>query len=140
MTNAFEYGDALLPQIPRTEGHNPDAEPSTPPPISSNQPYLNLATSVYLLSGPCSSLMLTVRCIDSEWLSLPMKYWNLSSRPIFLNLSNCNHSPRWNFLLHKVAFSEIYGHQSPQIPTKRCSTCLLTKLARQSEDIRYVHD
>ncbi|KAF8993775.1 rab-GTPase-TBC domain-containing protein [Cyathus striatus] len=39
MTNAFEYGDALLP---RPEGE--DGEESEPTPIESNQPYLNLAT------------------------------------------------------------------------------------------------
>lgn len=37
MTNAFEYGDALLP---REEGED---EAKTPP-IANNQPYLNLAT------------------------------------------------------------------------------------------------
>ncbi|KZT70826.1 TBC-domain-containing protein [Daedalea quercina L-15889] len=40
MSNAFEYGDALLPRPD-------DAEPnddSTPPHIESNQPYMNLAT------------------------------------------------------------------------------------------------
>jgi len=40
MTNAFEYGDALLPQPETKEGE----EPSSPPPLESNQPYLNLAT------------------------------------------------------------------------------------------------
>ncbi|KAH9479789.1 Putative GTPase-activating protein [Psilocybe cubensis] len=46
MTNAFEYGDALLPrpQSSNAEGESGDAEPSSPPPIASNQPYLNLAT------------------------------------------------------------------------------------------------
>ncbi|KDQ50143.1 hypothetical protein JAAARDRAFT_42323 [Jaapia argillacea MUCL 33604] len=38
MTNAFEYGDTLLP---RPEG---EAEDSPPPEIGHNQPYLNLAT------------------------------------------------------------------------------------------------
>ncbi|KAI0642421.1 TBC-domain-containing protein [Trametes meyenii] len=38
MSNAFEYGDALLP---RPEGANPESDP---PPIESNQPYMNLAT------------------------------------------------------------------------------------------------
>ncbi|PBK98911.1 TBC-domain-containing protein [Armillaria gallica] len=42
MTNAFEYGDALLPR-PEDETGEVD-EPSSPPPIASNQPYLNLAT------------------------------------------------------------------------------------------------
>ncbi|KAI0080218.1 TBC-domain-containing protein [Panus rudis PR-1116 ss-1] len=37
MSNAFEYGDALLP---RPEG----ADPEDPPQIESNQPYMNLAT------------------------------------------------------------------------------------------------
>jgi TBC1 domain family member 8/9 len=39
MSNAFEYGDALLP---RAEGVDTDDE--TPPQIESNQPYINLAT------------------------------------------------------------------------------------------------
>ncbi|CDO76295.1 hypothetical protein BN946_scf184917.g11 [Trametes cinnabarina] len=38
MSNAFEYGDALLP---RPEGADPDSEPPT---IEHNQPYMNLAT------------------------------------------------------------------------------------------------
>ncbi|KAI0700129.1 TBC-domain-containing protein [Cerioporus squamosus] len=38
MSNAFEYGDTLLP---RPEGADPDSEA---PPIESNQPYINLAT------------------------------------------------------------------------------------------------
>ncbi|KAI0741988.1 TBC-domain-containing protein [Daedaleopsis nitida] len=38
MSNAFEYGDTLLP---RSEGSDPESEP---PPIESNQPYINLAT------------------------------------------------------------------------------------------------
>ncbi|KAG6902023.1 hypothetical protein C0995_005356 [Termitomyces sp. Mi166 len=42
MTNAFEYGDALLP--PETDGETKDEEPTTPRVIESNQPYLNLAT------------------------------------------------------------------------------------------------
>ncbi|KAF8637257.1 hypothetical protein AX17_002951 [Amanita inopinata Kibby_2008] len=41
MTNAFEYGDALLPQREESSG---DGEPSSPSSIESNQPYLNLAT------------------------------------------------------------------------------------------------
>ena len=41
MSNAFEYGDALLP---RAEG----ADEDTPPQIESNQPYINLATWVSL--------------------------------------------------------------------------------------------
>ncbi|KII87177.1 hypothetical protein PLICRDRAFT_42827 [Plicaturopsis crispa FD-325 SS-3] len=40
MTNAFEYGDALLPQ---TQPTGEDGEPTSPK-IESNQPYLNLAT------------------------------------------------------------------------------------------------
>ncbi|EPQ56670.1 TBC-domain-containing protein [Gloeophyllum trabeum ATCC 11539] len=41
MTNAFEYGDALLPQ---PEGQGDSDEPPPTPGIASNQPYLNLAT------------------------------------------------------------------------------------------------
>ncbi|SJL17798.1 related to MDR1-Mac1p interacting protein [Armillaria ostoyae] len=48
MTNAFEYGDALLPRPEDETGE--DGEPSSPPPIASNQPYLNLAT--YALKHP----------------------------------------------------------------------------------------
>ncbi|KAG6906926.1 hypothetical protein DXG01_011352 [Tephrocybe rancida] len=46
MTNAFEYGDALLPPVEdQTEETNEgDGEPTTPRVIESNQPYLNLAT------------------------------------------------------------------------------------------------
>ncbi|TFK23207.1 GTPase activating protein [Coprinopsis marcescibilis] len=40
MSNAFEYGDALLPRPETKEGE----EPGSPPPVESNQPYLNLAT------------------------------------------------------------------------------------------------
>ncbi|KIM44773.1 hypothetical protein M413DRAFT_442734 [Hebeloma cylindrosporum] len=43
MTNAFEYGDALLPP-PASDSGLTDNEPSSPPPIASNQPYLNLPT------------------------------------------------------------------------------------------------
>lgn len=47
MTNAFEYGDALLPQ---PEAEKSDGETTPTPTISSNQPYLNLAT--YVLPSP----------------------------------------------------------------------------------------
>ncbi|KAF5338621.1 hypothetical protein D9611_012738 [Ephemerocybe angulata] len=43
MTNAFEYGDALLPRPEPTQGEDGERA-SSPPPIESNQPYLNLAT------------------------------------------------------------------------------------------------
>lgn len=43
MTNAFEYGDALLPQ---TEGDEKTDGGATPPQVESNTPYLNLATYV----------------------------------------------------------------------------------------------
>ncbi|TFK39517.1 rab-GTPase-TBC domain-containing protein [Crucibulum laeve] len=42
MTNAFEYGDALLPQPESKPGE--ERELLSPPPVASNQPYLNLAT------------------------------------------------------------------------------------------------
>lgn len=45
MSNAFEYGDALLPQ---QEDNKPDED--TPPQIGSNQPYMNLATYDYNIS------------------------------------------------------------------------------------------
>ncbi|KAG6817126.1 hypothetical protein H0H87_012317 [Tephrocybe sp. NHM501043] len=46
MTNAFEYGDALLPPAENAGDETKDAgsEPATPKIIESNQPYLNLAT------------------------------------------------------------------------------------------------
>ncbi|KAF8972702.1 rab-GTPase-TBC domain-containing protein [Flammula alnicola] len=45
MTNAFEYGDALLPQTQdKPESNAVDETPSSPPPIASNLPYLNLPT------------------------------------------------------------------------------------------------
>ncbi|THU88069.1 TBC-domain-containing protein [Dendrothele bispora CBS 962.96] len=43
MTNAFEYGDTLLPE-PEEKEVGPDGEPVPPTPLASNQPYLNLAT------------------------------------------------------------------------------------------------
>ncbi|KAF9482599.1 TBC-domain-containing protein [Pholiota conissans] len=43
MTNAFEYGDALLPQNNKSSDAT-DSRPTSPAPIASNQPYLNLAT------------------------------------------------------------------------------------------------
>ncbi|KAJ7114088.1 rab-GTPase-TBC domain-containing protein [Mycena epipterygia] len=42
MTNAFEYGDALLP--PSEETHLNEQGGETPPTLPTNQPYLNLAT------------------------------------------------------------------------------------------------
>lgn len=42
MTNAFEYGDALLAQ-PGDEENQPSS-----PKVESNQPYLNLATYVFI--------------------------------------------------------------------------------------------
>jgi hypothetical protein len=49
MTNAFEYGDALLPppeEEPVPELNEQGGE--TPPSVPTNQPYLNLATCVHL--------------------------------------------------------------------------------------------
>ena len=48
MANAFEYGDALLPQPPpdSPENNTFDADDPTSPQLGSNQPYLNLATFV----------------------------------------------------------------------------------------------
>ena len=46
MTNAFEYGDALLPQ--NNQDGEAAADTTSPVSIASNQPYLNLATSVPL--------------------------------------------------------------------------------------------
>jgi len=45
MANAFEYGDALLPQTPNSsESNASDVDTPTSPQLESNQPYLNLAT------------------------------------------------------------------------------------------------
>ncbi|KAE9405257.1 TBC-domain-containing protein [Gymnopus androsaceus JB14] len=44
MTNAFEYGDALLADSEESKETVQDDEPRSPLPIPSNQPYLNLAT------------------------------------------------------------------------------------------------
>jgi hypothetical protein len=46
MTNAFEYGDALLPPQATTpvEGSGADADGAPASGVESNTPYLNLAT------------------------------------------------------------------------------------------------
>jgi hypothetical protein len=51
MSNAFEYGDALLPQpelgsepVTGERSNDENGETSPRSPIESNQPYLNLAT------------------------------------------------------------------------------------------------
>ncbi|KAI3598517.1 gtpase activating protein [Moniliophthora roreri] len=59
MSNAFEYGDTLLPQ-PETTETGPDGEPVSPPPHPPNQPYLNLATYVYALYPSRSSSLADV--------------------------------------------------------------------------------
>ena len=48
MANAFEYGDALLPQPPpdSPESNISNDDDPTSPQLGSNQPYLNLATFV----------------------------------------------------------------------------------------------
>jgi hypothetical protein len=53
MANAFEYGDALLPQPPpdSPEISTSNADEPTSPQIGSNQPYLNLATFVLLVNS-----------------------------------------------------------------------------------------
>lgn len=54
MTNAFEYGDALLADVnQRKESEDDETEPRSPLPLPSNQPYLNLATYVCLPSPVC---------------------------------------------------------------------------------------
>jgi TBC1 domain family member 8/9 len=51
MANAFEYGDALLPQHPNShESNTSNADTPTSPQLESNQPYLNLATFVLLVT------------------------------------------------------------------------------------------
>ncbi|EKM50087.1 uncharacterized protein PHACADRAFT_105336 [Phanerochaete carnosa HHB-10118-sp] len=85
MSNAFEYGDALLP---RSEGADGDDE--TPPHIESNQPYINLATYVSLRwsltsNGPA--------LIDSVWLCSRMKSWSRSLRQISLPRSGLDQYP-----------------------------------------------
>ncbi len=83
MSNAFEYGDALLP---RPEGADTNSEASTP--IESNQPYINLATYVLLLS----SMTFIHIAPDSAWLFSQTRFWNRSLRRTFLPRSNWNPS------------------------------------------------
>lgn len=52
MTNAFEYGDALLPENNKTNDAE-DSESTSSAPIGSNQPYLNLATFVLQAPSNC---------------------------------------------------------------------------------------
>lgn len=71
MANAFEYGDALLPQPP-LDNNTSNADDPTSPQIGSNQPYLNLATFVllvllllrFLLTN---STFLYISSTGSEW-------------------------------------------------------------------------
>jgi pentatricopeptide repeat protein len=50
MTNAFEYGDALLADPVDGEEKADDESPPPPPRQGSNTPYLNLATSVIIFT------------------------------------------------------------------------------------------
>jgi len=56
MSNAFEYGGALLPQET-----DPDTGERIPAQIDNNQPYLNLATYVFCMCPPNDPLMTTGR-------------------------------------------------------------------------------
>ena len=57
MSNAFEYGDAILPQ----ETDPDTSENLIPAQIGSNQPYLNLATYVLYMRPPNVPLMIPGR-------------------------------------------------------------------------------
>jgi len=50
MTNAFEYGDALLLPQESNGGGNSEGEKMSTARVESNQPYLNLATYVVNVS------------------------------------------------------------------------------------------
>ena len=71
MTNAFEYGDALLPKPDKAPENE---EPSSPPPIPSNQPYLNLATLVSLSLFDNISIATYASSTDSAWSSSQTKF------------------------------------------------------------------
>jgi hypothetical protein len=60
MTNAFEYGDSLLPQ--HTDGKTGATEPQV---IGQNQPYLNLATWVTLYD-PIQSILHLLQIPDGR--------------------------------------------------------------------------
>jgi len=72
MSNAFEYGDAMLEQpLPSpmpsiSEPVSANTEP-TPSSILSNQPYLNIVT--YASGIPLIFLVLTLIMAASKWLS-----------------------------------------------------------------------
>lgn len=69
MSNAFEYGDALMPQPEETKKVDEPKQASEEPdqqPMSTNQPYLNLATYVSTFFDIYYLLSLE---IGSAWLS-----------------------------------------------------------------------
>lgn len=53
MTNAFEYGDALLP----SPDEKVEDDPESPTHADTNRPYLNLATSVTKSMNACESVV-----------------------------------------------------------------------------------
>ena len=69
MANAFEYGDALLPQPPpdSPESNASDTDDPTSPQLGSNQPYLNLATFVLLVTPFTISMTPGFIFTGSEW-------------------------------------------------------------------------
>ena len=69
MSNAFEYGDALLPESASGESSDSDG---TPPQVESNQPYLNLATCVPFRNRKVDTL--TVSLCDIFSLGLEWSY------------------------------------------------------------------
>ena len=78
MSNAFEYGDALLPhneQPQHAEEETEESSANTPPKtptVETNQPYMNLATYVVTIVGLVYTSQLTFVhrvIIDSVWLS-----------------------------------------------------------------------
>ena len=97
MTNAFEYGDTLLPQ--ETNSETGKTEPQQ---IGHNQPYLNLAT--YGLVQWIRMILLTINRTVSEWSSWLMKYWNRSSRLICQRRLSSSLSQTWS-CLHLVEAS-----------------------------------
>lgn len=134
MANAFEYGDALLPQPPpdSPENNTNNVDEPTSPQLGCNQPYLNLATFVFLIT-PFTISPLTPSFIiftGSAWSFLLKKFLSLSLRLTFQNLSNCILYLTPRFLLQILVYLVTSGHRSPRTTIRRCSTCLQMKLER----------
>lgn len=102
MSNAFEYGDALLPQPEK-----PDTEDPSLSPIESNQPYLNLATYVSLANHTIDLTNILVSV--SVWLFWPTKFWSHFLKPTFLSLLNWAPARIWSRRRHTQAYWVIFG-------------------------------